>query len=217
MSHTQLYTGNKCFSSWSLRPWLALKMAGVEFEDITIRLRQPDTSENIFKVSPNGKVPLLVHEGRKIWESYAILEYIAETFPQAKLWPERKDAKAWCRSIAVEMHGGFMELRSQWGMNLRRVPAPKPLEGKAIEQFHYLQAIWEKALYVHHDDGPFLFGHFTIADAMYAPVVSRFHSYAADLTAPCAEYCAMMIQLPAMKEWYGLAAQETWPEPDPAE
>lgn len=217
MSGLTLYTGNKCFSSWSLRPWIALKMAGLPFREEVIRLRQPDTKENILKVSPHGKVPLLVHGTRKIWESYAILEYLAEAFPEARLWPADADAKALCRSIAAEMHGGFADVRSQWGMNLRKCRMHKPLEGNAVAQGARIEAIWAEARATYGKGGPFLFGHFTVADAMYAPVVSRFHTYGGELAPATRAYCDAILATPAMQEWFSGAAAESWPEPDPNE
>jgi glutathione S-transferase len=217
MADLTLYIGNKCFSSWSLRPWMALKMAGIPFREEMIRLRQPDTKEKILKVSPHGKVPLLVHGQVKVWESLAILDYIADAFPQAKLWPEDPVARGLARSVAAEMHGGFADLRSQWGMNLRKPRTHKPLEAAAIAQGARIEAIWEESRTKHGAGGPFLFGHFSCADAMYAPVVSRFHTYGGELAPVTRAYCDAMLATPAMREWFADAAKESWPEPDPFE
>lgn len=217
MADITLYIGNKCFSSWSLRPWMALKMAGIPFREEVIRLRQPDTKANILKVSPHGKVPLLVHGEVKVWESLAILDYIADAFPQAKLWPADPVARGMARSVAAEMHGGFADLRTQWGMNLRKSRTHKPLEEAAIAQGARIEAIWQECRAKHAADGPFLFGQFTCVDAMYAPVVSRFHTYGGELAPVTRAYCDAMLATPAMREWFADAAKESWPEPDPFE
>lgn len=217
MTDITLYIGNKCFSSWSLRPWMALKMAGIPFREEVIRLRQPETKANILKVSPHGKVPLLVHGKVKVWESLAILDYIADAFPQAKLWPADFEARGMARSVAAEMHGGFADVRNQWGMNLRKPRTHKPLEGAAIAQGARIEAIWEECRAKNGADGPFLFGQFTCADAMYAPVVSRFHTFGGELAPVARGYCDAMLATSAMREWMAGAAQETWPEPDPYE
>jgi glutathione S-transferase len=217
MADLKLYIGNKCFSSWSLRPWMALKMAGIAFVEEVIRLRQPDTKAKILKVSPHGKVPLLVHGEVKVWESLAILDYIADAFPQAKLWPADPVARGMARSVAAEMHGGFADLRNQWGMNLRKPRTHKPLVDAAIAQGARIEAIWEECRAKHGAGGPFLFGQFTCADAMYAPVVSRFHTYGGELSPVTQAYCDAMLATPAMREWFSDAAKESWPEPDPFE
>jgi glutathione S-transferase len=217
MADLKLYIGNKCFSSWSLRPWMALKMAGIAFVEEVIRLRQPDTKAKILKVSPHGKVPLLVHGEVKVWESLAILDYIADAFPQAKLWPADPVARGLARSVAAEMHGGFADLRNQWGMNLRKPRTHKPLVDAAIAQGARIEAIWEECRAKHGAGGPFLFGQFTCADAMYAPVVSRFHTYGGELSPVTQAYCDAMLATPAMREWFSDAAKESWPEPDPFE
>ena len=217
MAGTVLYIGNKCFSSWSLRPWIALKAAGVVFEERLIRLRQPDTAEKIRAVSPHGKVPLLIHEGVSVWESIAIIEYVADTFPEAGLWPDSREAKAHCRSIAAEMHGGFVEVRKQWGMNLRRKPAHKPLEGDGIAQGARIEAIWAEARARFGAGGPYLFGRFSVADAMYAPVVTRFDRFGGELSPVTRAYCDAVLSHPAMRQWQREADAETWPEPDPNE
>jgi glutathione S-transferase len=212
-----LFIGNKCFSSWSLRPWIALKMAGIPFTEQVIRLRQPETKAEILRHSPAGKLPLLVHGSRKVWESIAILDYLADAFPQAGLWPADGEARALARSVAAEMHGGFADLRGQWGMNLRKPRISKPLEGAAIAQGERIEAIWRECRARFGRGGPFLFGAFSNADAMYAPVVTRFHTYGGELAADTRAYCDTMLATPAMREWFAGAASETWPEPDPNE
>ncbi|MDP4823201.1 MAG: glutathione S-transferase family protein [Aestuariivirgaceae bacterium] len=217
MSDLTLYIGNKCFSSWSLRPWMVLKMAGIPFREEVIRLRQPETKANILKVSPHGKVPLLVHGSVKVWESLAILDYVADAFPQANLWPADLAARGMARSVAAEMHGGFADVRNQWGMNLRKPRTDKTLEGAAVAQGQRIEAIWEECRANYGAGGPFLFGQFSCADAMYAPVVSRFHTFGGELAPVTRAYCDAMLATSAMREWMAGAAQETWPEPDPYE
>src|SRR5262245_27595103 len=172
MADFHLFIGNKCISSWTLRPWIAMKQLEVPFEETVIRLRQPDTKANIRALARSEKVPCLHHGRRVIWESIAILEYLAELFPDAQLWPKDPDARALARSMSAEMHAGFLELRQQWGMNLRRKKALKPLEGPARDQAKRIEDYWRRMRTSHGGGGPFLFGHFTAADAMYAPIVT---------------------------------------------
>lgn len=213
----ELYIGNKCFSSWSLRPWLALKHHGIPFTEKFVRLRQPDTPARILEVSPSGRVPVLHHDGRRIWDTLAILEYLAELYPEKKLWPDDQMARAMARSVSAEMHSGFMEVRSQWGMNLRRPKAHKPLSEAGQKQAARIEQIWRDCRAQFGAGGPYLFGSFTAADAMYAPVVTRFHTYGGSLAPDTQAYVDTILAMPAMKEWYAAAAAEPWPEPRPDE
>jgi glutathione S-transferase len=213
----KLYIGNKCFSSWSLRPWVAMKQLGIPFEEGFVRLRTPETPANLAKVSPNGMVPVLHHDGRVIWETLAILEYLNELHPQKQLWPADRDARAFARSVATEMHSGFREVRYGWPMNLRRPRSYKPLDPEGESQRRRIEAIWSECRDKFGKGGPFLFGHFTAADAMYAPVVTRFDTYGGDLAPVTNAYVDAVLGTPAMKEWYADAAAETWPEPGPDE
>jgi glutathione S-transferase len=217
MSEFHLYIGNKCFSSWSLRPWIALRQCGIPFEETVIRLRTPETAANLAKVSPTGLVPALVHGKAVVWETLAILEYLAELFPDRKLWPDDREARRLARCVAAEMHSGFLELRYGWPMNLRRPRAHKPLEGVAAEHERRIKALWRQCRAAHGASGPFLFGHFTGADAMYAPVVTRFDTYGGKLDDDIRAYVDAVLATPAMKQWYAEAAQEPWPEPGPDE
>lgn len=212
-----LYIGNKCFSSWSLRPWLALEHHNIPFTERFMRLRQPDTPAQLLEVSPSGRVPVLHHDGRRIWDTLAILEYLAEVLPEAKLWPEDRSARAMARSVSAEMHSGFMEVRSQWGMNLRRPKAHKPLPEAGQKQAARIEQIWRDCRAQFGAGGPYLFGHFTAADAMYAPVVTRFETYGGELAPDTRAYVDAILAMPAMKEWYAGAAAETFPEPRPDE
>jgi glutathione S-transferase len=213
----RLYIGNKCFSSWSLRPWIALKVMDIPFEEVLIRLRTPATKDEVARASPSGRIPVLHHEGRVIWESLAILEYLAELHPQKRLWPSDPGGRAWARSIATEMHSGFAQVRHQWSMNLRRPRSHKPLTGEGVAEGRRIEEIWRGCLAAHRRDGPFLFGQFTAADAMYAPVVTRFHTYGGDLAPDIRAYVDAMLALPAMRQWYEEASREPWPEPGPDE
>jgi glutathione S-transferase len=213
MSEFHLYIGNKCFSSWSLRPWIALRQCGIPFEETIIRLRTPGTAANLAKISPTGQVPVLVHDRTVIWETLAILEYLADLFPERMLWPADRAARTLARCVATEMHSGFLELRYGWPMNLRRPKGHKPLDGAAAEQVRRIQAIWRQCRKGHGAGGPFLFGPFTAADAMYAPVVTRFDTYGGTLDADIRAYVDAVLGTPAMRQWYAEAAKEPWPEP----
>ena len=215
MADLHLYIGNKCFSTWSLRVWIALRHLDIPFEETLIRLRQPETKANIRALARADKVPCLHHGQTVVWESLAILEYLADLFPEKKLWPGDRDARAVARALSAEMHSGFKDLREAWGMNLRRTKRPKPLEGPARDQAHRIEDYWHRLRGRH--GGPFLFGHFTIADAMFAPVVSRFDIYGGDLAPDTRAYCDVILSTEAMKQWYAEAACEPWPEPDPNE
>lgn len=217
MAEFHLFIGNKSFSSWSLRPWMAMKQLGIPFEETVIRLRQPDTKANIRALARSEKLPCLHHGRRTIWESISILEYVAELFPEKALWPRDQEARAMARSISAEMHAGFAELRSQWGMNLRRRKSPKPLEGPARDQAARIEDYWRRMRAGYGQGGPFLFGHFTAADAMYAPVVIRFDTYGGNLSPETRAYCDAILATDSIKQWYAEAAAEPWPEPSPDE
>ena len=166
-----LYIGNKCFSSWSLRPWVAMKHLEIPFEEGFVRLRTPQTAANLAKVSPTGQVPVLDHDGMIVWETLAILEYLNDLCPEKHLWPADIAARALARAVATEMHSGFREVRYGWPMNLRRPKGHKPLDAEGDLQRQRIEAIWRECRQKHGQGGPFLFGHFTAADAMYAPIV----------------------------------------------
>ena len=217
MANFQLYIGNKCFSSWSLRPWIALKVLGIPFEETLVRLRTPDTAANLAAISPTGQVPVLIHDGRTVWETLAILEYLADLYPDAGLWPADIGARALARSVATEMHSGFREVRYGWPMNLRRPKGHKVLDADGEQQRARIETIWRQCRAAHGQGGPFLFGHFTAADAMYAPVVTRFDTYGGTLAPDTRAYVDAVLATPAMQDWYAGAAAETFPEPGPDE
>lgn len=209
----KLFIGNKCFSSWSLRPWIALKHLDLPFEEVLVRLRTPQTAGELAKISPTGQVPVLMHEGRLVWETLAILEYLADLYPEKRLWPEDREDRAFARCVATEMHSGFRDLRYGWPMNLRRPRAHKVLDEEGETQRARIEAIWRACRDRAVEDGPFLFGHFTAADAMYAPVVTRFDTYGGELDPVTRDYVDAVLATPAMKDWYAGAAAETFPEP----
>ncbi len=201
-----LYVGNKRLSSWSLRPYLALVHTGVPFECKTILLDQPDTKANIAKVSPTGRVPVLHHEDIVVWDSFSICEYVNESFLEAKLWPVERAQRAWARSISAEMHSGFMGLRSNMPMDLGANLAGQGHTPEALADAKRVMDIWRDALTT--NGGPFLFGTFTIADAMFAPVCTRFVTSGVELDATCRAYVDAVYALPGMKQWIADAAKE---------
>ncbi len=196
-----LVIGDKNISSWSLRPWLILKQAGIPFAERLIRLDRPETKAEIAKFSPSGRVPCLIDGDLSIWDSLAIAEYCAERFPEKGLWPEDARARAIARSVSAEMHSGFQGLRSLWTMNFAREGMRHVTYGIDGEIARVIE-IWERCRRDFGRDGPFLFGRFSIADAMYAPVVSRFETYGPVKLPPLAdEWRKTMWTLPAMREW----------------
>ncbi len=181
MSKLKLIIGNKRYSSWSLRPWLLLKQAGIPFEEIKIYLFKDDTDQKIRQYSPSGKVPALVDGQLTVWESLAICEYIADKFPEKKLWPDNPIAKAVARSISHEMHAGFMNLRQNMPHNCAVVNPMKDIPPLVKKDIARIEEIWISCRKNYGKGGDFLFGSFSIADAMYAPVVNRFVTYGVTL------------------------------------
>ena len=211
-AHYTLYVGTKRFSSWSLRPWLAMKMAKLPFEEKTITLRQPDTKENIKRHSPSGKVPLLRIEDKgqveTVWDSLAICETLAERHPSANFWPADTAARAQARSVVAEMHSGFPDVRNVLGMDVcARHPTPA-LSDTVQSQIARILTIWESALSGYGKNGGFLFGAFTLADAFYAPVVTRFETYGIHLPPVAQAYTQRILALAPMQQWYAAAKAE---------
>lgn len=204
-----LVIGNKNFSSWSLRAWLALKVAGVEFQEVNIALRQPDTKAQILKYSPSGMVPALVHGDTTVWDSLAICEYIAELFPEKKLWPEDQAARAIARSVSAEMHSGFLALRTNLPMDIQGFFKDFDVPADAQKNINRISYLWQNAREQFGKQGDFLFGQFSIADIMYAPVVSRFHTYDVSLHSKvCKTYMDAVWNHPHMQEWVKAAQKE---------
>ena len=209
----RLIIGNKNYSSWSLRPWIAMRHAGIEFAEEVIPLYQPGSRARILKYSPAGKVPVLLDADMAIWESLAILEHLAEKFPASGLWPKEAGARAHARAISAEMHAGFAALRNHCPMNMRRLPKARTLAPEVEQDIKRIEAIWVDSRARFGRSGPFLLGGFCAADAMYAPMVSRFSSYAIPVDAPARGYMQTMMALPAWKEWAAAAAVEPWVMP----
>jgi glutathione S-transferase len=205
-----LIAGTCNWSSWSLRPYMALSAAGVDFETVVIMLRQPETKAKILEHSPSGKVPLLkIEEDGKtlaVWDSLAICEAVAERHPEAGLWPRDRDTRAIARSYAAEMHSGFPDVRDQLGMYFaNKRPMPELREDTQVQLARILES-WESALAAH--KGDFLFGGFSVADCMYAPVVSRFQTYDVTVSPAVRGYMDRMGALPGMQAWKKLAQAE---------
>lgn len=202
-----LIIGNKNYSSWSLRAWLLLREAGIEFEEKRIALDEPETRSKIAEFTDAGKVPILVLDGISIWDTLAIAETVAERWPEKKLWPMDPDARARARCICAEMHSCFEALRNSMPMNCRAMGRKVPLADELTADIDRIIAIWSDCHRRYSADGDWLFGQFSIADAMFAPVVLRFRTYGINLPQSAATYANRLLESPAMQEW--LAAAET--------
>jgi glutathione S-transferase len=198
----KLVIGNKNYSSWSMRPWLALRANHIPFEEIFVSLYSGEADKRkILGFTRSGKVPVLIDGDVTVWDSLAIIEYIAERFPEARLWPEQTSHRAHARSIAAEMHSGFAALRNECGMNLHRPVQAIELSAEARANIARVQEIWDECRARYGQSGPFLFGDFTAADAMFAPVVHRFRTYAVAVTPEAQRYMDAMMAHPAFQEW----------------
>jgi len=205
-----LVIGNKNYSSWSLRPWIAMTAAGLAFEEVFIPLDQPDTKERIKRHSPAGKVPVLIDGEAVLWESLAILDHLAERFPKAGLWPSDPAARAHARSIAAEMHAGFMALRGHCPMNLWRPVERRELNPQVEQDVARITQIWRNARERYGQGSSFLFGGFTAADAMFAPVAARFRTYDIACDGVSRAYIEAIHELPAFKAWRDAAFKENF-------
>jgi glutathione S-transferase len=205
-----LIIGNKNYSSWSFRPWLAMKVAGIAFEETVISLDADDFKARVTAFSAAGKVPVLIDGDVHVWETLAILEYLAEKFPAAGLWPGEAGARAHARAVGSEMHAGFLPLRRHLPMNIRRAVKSRLLDQDVAADVKRIDAIWNACREQFGAGGPFLFGAFSAADAMYGPVVSRFHTYAVEVSATAKAYMAAVMTLPAWNEWRQAARREPW-------
>ena len=211
----QLYIANKNYSSWSMRPWVLLRQAGIEFEEVFVRFDSfapgSQFKAALKDVNPVGKVPVLVHDGLAVWDTLAIAEYVAEQFPGKQLWPQDRAARARARSICAEMHSGFAGLRSACPMNIEaHLPEigalalrDKPAVGADLNR---ICSLWSSLLQEH--GGPMLFGPFTVADAYFAPVVMRLKTYALPVPADVAAYMDRVCALPGVKAWIDEALAE---------
>jgi len=205
----KLLIGNRNYSSWSLRPWLFLKLSNVSFELKRIPLYTEGSKAEILKYSPSGKVPLLIDGDTPVWDSLAICEYAIERFDLTAAWPADVKARAEARSLVAEMHSGFSGLRSQLSMNCRRIPAAAPYDDSAAADIRRIDAIWTSCRERFSTQGPGLFGAWSLADAFYAPVVLRFDRYCLPCSAASRAYMDALLALPAMQEWIAAAREET--------
>ena len=211
MAELTLYIGNKNYSSWSLRPWLVLKQAGIAFDEVVIPLYGPQSKQAVLEFSPSGKVPALKRGGLLVWDSLSICEYLAEAYPKASLWPQDPAARAAARSASAEMHSGFQAMRAQLPMNLRAHAPGRARSSETAADIGRVAALWRDCRSrFGQGKGDFLFGSFTIADAMYAPVASRFRTYGVALPSDAQAYCEALLALPAMREWADAARAEPW-------
>lgn len=206
-----LVIGNKNYSSWSLRPWLAMKVAGIGFDEIRIALDRPDTKASILAHSPSGKVPCLIDGELRVWDSLAICEYVSETYAGGALWPADRARRALARAAAAEMHSGFTAVRSQMPMDIR---SRDPERGRAAQQsaevtaeIARIRVLWTGCL--QRSGGPFLCGAFSIADAFYAPVVTRFATYGVELPPELSAWGERILALAPMQQWIDAAHAET--------
>jgi len=205
-----LIIGNKNYSSWSFRPWLAMKVAGIAFEETVISLDAPDFKPRVSAISGSGKVPALADGDVHVWESLAILEYLTEKFPDAKLWPADPAARAHARAVATEMHAGFAPLRRHLPMNMWRPVKKRELTGEVEADVARIEALWESCRDRFGNGGPFLFGAFGAVDAMYAPVVARFHTYDVAVGPAARTYMQAVMALPAWQQWTAAGRKEPW-------
>ena len=210
MLFRSLIIGNKNYSSWSFRPWIAMRVAGIAFRETVISLEATDFKERVIKMSGAGKVPVLADGDVRVWESLAILEYLAEKFPAASLWPRDAAARGHARAISAEMHAGFVPLRRQLPMNMWRPVLPRQLDADAKANVARIDSIWTDCRARFGAGGLFLYGAFGAADAMYAPVVSRFHTYAVEVSVAARDYMRAVMALPAWNEWRHAAMREPW-------
>jgi glutathione S-transferase len=215
MSDFVLYHGNKNYSSWSMRAWLALKLTGVGFEEVGFHLGEPGVREKIRRHSPTGKVPALQHGDLVIWDSMAIGEYLAEQFPEARLWPAKTTDRALARAICAEMHSGFPALRAHMPFNVRRSSPGKGRTPEVRTDIERVTAIWRgcRERLRGRDEGPFLFGRWCLADVTYAPVVSRFRTYAVKVDEVSRTYGAVVWEQEDVRAWRAAAEAESWVEP----
>jgi glutathione S-transferase len=210
----KLIIGNKNYSSWSFRPWIAMKVAEIPFEEEVISLDAADFKARVGKISGTGKVPALADGDVQVWESLAILEYLAEKFPSARLWPAESTARAEARAVAAEMHAGFVPLRRHLPMNMWRPVRRRELTPQVQADIGRIEAMWTNCRTRFGAEGEFLFGSFGAADAMYAPVVSRFHTYGVELGRVARSYMDAVMALSAWGEWKAAALAEPWVLPE---
>lgn len=212
----KLILGNKNYSSWSMRPWLALSEHDVPFEEEVLNIYAPESKAKILRYSPAGKMPILLDGENTVWDSLAILEHFADKFPHLDLWPKDPAARALARSVSAEMHSGFVPLRKALPMNLKRAPAP-PKAGIAADvkaDIKRICDIFTDARTRFGARGDYLFGAFSAADCMFAPVASRLRTYAVHLDNACEDYVAAIHELDSFKRWKEAGLKEAWAQPE---
>ncbi len=209
MSKPKLVIGNTNYSSWSLRPFMSLHMAGIPHDLQLIRFGD-GFNQKIRRISKANRVPVLIHGELKIWDSLAILEYIAERWPTKNLWPKLVKARAHARSISAEMHAGFHGIRGACPMNIRRTPKAVAFSGQALADVQRVAEIWTDCRKLYAKDGPYLFGKFSNADAMYAPMASRFRTFEFKLPKSAANYVDTILGSPGFIAWESMARKEPW-------
>lgn len=205
-----LVIANKAYSSWSLRPYILMRHFEIPFTEIVIPLRQETTAAEIARHTPSGKCPVLEDDECVVWDSLAIIEYLAEAYPDIGIWPQNKAARAMARSLAAEMHSGFMGIRAHLPMNMRRAVKVRVLTPEAEADRVRIEAAWDATRRRFGQGGAFLFGAFSAADAMFAPIVSRFHTYDVPVSGESRAYMDAMMGLPAWRDWQAGAATEAW-------
>jgi len=210
MTKPLLVIGNKNYSSWSLRPWILMKVLGLDFEERLIPLFDENWDAAIAELSPSKKVPCLIDDDMTVWETMAIAEYLHDKHPDAGVWPADIATRAVARSAANEMHGGFGALRAAMPMNTRKRLPGRGRDTGCLKDIARIQELWNACRESHGTGGDFLFGAFCAADAMYAPVVSRFETYEVELDAVSQAYADAVMALPAMQDWYAAGAAEPW-------
>jgi glutathione S-transferase len=211
MTDPTLYLGNKTYSSWSMRAWLVLRAAAIPFEEQVLPMSGPGAFTPAIRArSPSGRVPVLEHGELLVWDSLAIAEYAAELAPAARLWPDDRARRAIARSVAAEMHSGFTALRGAMPMNVRREPCRLQVQQEVHDDIARIVALWTKVRGAHGSGGAFLFGGFGIADAMYAPVATRFRTYGVTVEGAARDYVAAIHDHPLVREWIDAAKREPW-------
>ncbi|MDA8752746.1 glutathione S-transferase family protein [Halieaceae bacterium] len=210
MADLRLVIGNRNYSSWSLRAWLALQKSGVSFETVLLPLDTTEFAEQIGQYSPSGRVPVLWHGEHCIWDSLAIGEYVNEQLAQGRLWPQAPASRALGRSMSAEMHSSFPHLRNAMPMNIRARDRLVPMERGLKRDIERIWTLWDDALSRNRDTGPWLLGNYSLADAMFAPVVFRFQTYGVEVPDTLRPYCQQVVNDADLAPWIAAALEETW-------
>ena len=208
MSGLTLVIGNKNYSSWSMRPWVLMKQLGIPFTEKKLRFHSDEWNAEIERWSPSRLVPVLWRGGEAVWDTLAIAETVNEWYPDKGVWPKDPQARGFARSCSAEMHSGFRDLRSHMPMNIRASHPGKGMRPEVQADIERIESLWAEARRRFGAGGPFLFGHFCAADAMYAPVVTRFRTYAVKLSPEAQRYCDAMLAAPGVRAWIDEAVQE---------